>query len=64
MNENTHKTMQDRTPEDILCAKCAMVLVPASRIHAYRERDIVKIIHAHKCVPAMESKKDFEQEVR
>lgn len=58
------KNMQDETPYAIVCPNCRRIIVPASRIYAYRERDIAKIIKTHHCSKAMESKADFESEVR
>lgn len=58
------KNMQDHTPEHIVCSKCAAIIIPASRIQAYSERDVRKFVDQHKCHRQDESKRDFQDEVR
>ena len=55
--------MQDRTPNAIICSHCAFVIIPASKIQAYRKQDIQTAIAKHRCALARESKRDFESEV-
>ena len=57
------KNMQDKTDHAVACPHCAFVIIPARRIHSYRERDIQQMITNHKCTVARESKRDFEQEI-
>ncbi len=64
MAKNKVKNMQDKTPTAIVCSACAKIIVPAPQIEAYRERDIKDLIARHKCSLAMQSKRDFEEEVR
>lgn len=61
---NEVKDMQDKTPNDVVCSKCSMIIVPALKVEAYRQRDIDEIVASHKCQRSMESKRDFEDEVR
>ncbi len=63
LEDQPHKTMQDHTPETIACSKCGAIIVPAVKIHAYRERQISNMIASHQCRKADEAKRDFQQEV-
>ena len=56
--------MQDKTPAAIVCSACSQIIVHAHKVEAYRERDIQSLIAQHKCSIAMQSKRDFEGEVR
>ena len=58
------KTMQDLTEHDVVCVSCARIIIPARRIHSFRERDISQAIKDHRCLSPMEAKKGFEEEVR
>lgn len=61
MNES--KDMQDLAPAHVACSKCGAVIIQASRIHAYRERDVRRMIEEHKCQDQMQQKRDFQNEV-
>lgn len=61
---NKSVDMQDRRPADIVCSKCSRIIVPASKAQGMRERTIAEFVEAHTCQGPMESKRDFEGEVR
>ena len=56
--------MQDRRPGDVTCSKCGRMIVPQTKAQGMRERTIAEFVEAHKCQESMQSKRDFEQEVR
>lgn len=58
---NKIKIMQDKTPADIVCSKCGVVIVPAVKIEGFRQRTIDDYVEAHKC---KQVKKDFEDKVK
>lgn len=62
--DNHSIDMQDKTPADIACAKCGAIIVPFSKAAGLRERTLAEFIEAHRCLTSMESKRDFEREVR
>ena len=49
MAGNDTKIMQDKTAASIICSKCGMIIVPAQKIHAFRERTIREFVKQHQC---------------
>lgn len=62
--KNKVKTMQDKTPASIVCSACSKTIIHAGLVGGMRERDIQKFVEEHKCSATVQSKRDFEGEVR
>lgn len=47
--DNASKNMQDKTESEIRCSSCLEVIVSASRVNSYRQRDIDQMMKDHRC---------------
>lgn len=64
MADNPPINMQDKRPADVVCSKCGRIILKATLVESYRQRDIDQIVSQHVCAPGDESKRDFHDEVR
>lgn len=43
------KNMQDRTPREVRCAACHQVIVPASSVAKFDDKQVARLVSSHKC---------------